>query len=371
MMKICHVTSVHKSSDVRIFNKECVSLAKAGNEVFLVARGNSRFEDGVRIIGCGEPPVNRLSRIFLFTKKIYKTAVTLDADIYHLHDPELLLYGLRLKRKGKKVIFDSHEDVAAQIRDKKYIPKLFRGLISKIYDKYQKYILKKLDAIISVTPEICEKLRKYNENTVLITNYPLIISKDLNTCNKIERTIIFTGSVTEQWSHENIIRAINDIENIKYIIYGPINKNYYDKLSAIPGWEKVEYRGTITHSEVDNVLKSASIGIALCRYSANTGWKEGSLGNTKIFEYMKAGIPVICSDFNKWIEIIEKNKCGICISPYDIEGIKNAIIYILNHPEEAEQMGENGRKLIIEKCNWKYEEEKLLKLYLSLEGKPL
>ena len=41
MIKVCHMTSAHQPGDTRIFQKECVSLAKAGYQVFLVQRGEA------------------------------------------------------------------------------------------------------------------------------------------------------------------------------------------------------------------------------------------------------------------------------------------------------------------------------------------
>ena len=50
MHKVCHVTSVHESDDLRIFDKECISLAKNKDmKVYLVARGESRIEQGVSV----------------------------------------------------------------------------------------------------------------------------------------------------------------------------------------------------------------------------------------------------------------------------------------------------------------------------------
>ena len=109
MVKVCHMTSAHAPEDTRIFYKECVSLAKAGYEVYLVARGDSYEKNGVNIMGVGEVTGGRLNRMIEFTRRIYRKAISVDADVYHLHDPELLLYALKLKKRGKKVIFDSHE----------------------------------------------------------------------------------------------------------------------------------------------------------------------------------------------------------------------------------------------------------------------
>ena len=43
------------------------------------------------------------------------------------------------------------------------------------------------------------------------------------------------------------------------------------------------------------------------------GYKKGTLGNNKIFEYMYYGLPIICTDFDLWKEIIDKYKCGIYV----------------------------------------------------------
>jgi len=78
---------------------------------------------------------------------------------------------------------------------------------------------------------------------------------------------------------------------------------------------------------------------------------------------MSAAIPVIGSAFPLWKEILEGNNCGICVDPLNAEEISEAVNKIINDPELAEKMGENGRKAVKEKYNWDVEKKKLLELY--------
>lgn len=363
-IKICHVTSSHQRYDGRILEKECLSLSKKYDTYLLCAdiKENEKINE-VNIVSINFKPKNRYERFFKVMSKLYKKSIELDCDIYHLHDPELLNIALKLKNKGKKVIFDSHEDYPSCISERKWIPKRFRKMVSQLYSIKEKRVLKKIDAVITVTPAVLNRISKYNKNVVMVTNYP-IIEKEIKR-KSVKNTMCFAGGISSQWMHHNILKAIDKID-IKYIIAGNNENTYFDSLKQIKGYKKVEAIGKISKKEVKELYSTSTIGIALNDYVANVGFHEGSLGNTKIFEYMEAGLPIVATDFNLWYDIIEKNKCGICVNPNNINQITNAIKYMLDNPKKAIEMGKNGRRLVEEKYNWNTQEKILFDLYRNL-----
>ena len=136
--KICHITTVHPRYDVRIFEKECSSLSKAGFEVHLIVADGKGYEEknGIRIHDIGKPS-GRLNRMLKFSKLALKKALEIDAELYHFHDPELISTGIALHKKGKKVIYDIHEDLPKQILSKKYLPSLVSKILYPIVNKIE------------------------------------------------------------------------------------------------------------------------------------------------------------------------------------------------------------------------------------------
>lgn len=368
-MIICHVTSVHSSSDIRIFEKECTSLAKqTNNTVYLVAKGDSYKKNNVNVIGIGLAPLSRLKRIVLFSHQIIRKALQVDADVYHLHDPELLLYVGMLKRKNKIVIFDSHEDVADSILDKDYLHPSLRILLSKIYKIFSNEQMKKCDALVTVTPHIVKKLERSNKNVIMITNYPIIDDFKETIDSKKKNSIIFAGGVSKQWSHETVINALEKLDGFSYELYGPADEQYLEQLQSLDGWKQTNYYGKVDFNTVINAQKQARYSVVLLQPSNNTDFMNGTIGNTKLFESLSVGNPIICTNFSLWKQIIDKWQCGICVNPNNPDDVVNAIHFLCDNPDVERQMRENGLKAVNIEYNWNTQEKKLYELYNSFSN---
>ena len=365
MLTVCHLTSAHAPGDTRIFYKECVSLAKAGYAVTLVQRGESGREQGVDIVGLGQPQGGRWKRMVSFTRSVYRAATKVDADIYHLHDPELLPYGWKLKRQGKTVIFDSHEFTAESILEKAWLPAPLRRLVHWAYQRFETAICRKLDGVITVSPHIAVYFSSINPNTVQVSNYP-ILEPDALRSDFSKQSVIFAGGIVEQWMHETILQALTKVPQCRYTLCGPCRAGYLERLQALPGWNQTDYLGKIPYSAVAQQMSHCMAGLALLRPNRNSDWQNGTMGNTKIFEEMMAGLPVICTDFVRWREFVGRYHCGICVNAESVDEIAAAMAYLMEHPAEARRMGENGRRAVEAEFNWKIEEQKLLAFYQAI-----
>lgn len=361
-IKICHLSSVHPDGDIRIFHKECVSLAEAGYEVHLIIPNTtSRTEKGVTIHSFEFKPKNRIERMRKTTKYVYQLALKIDADIYHFHDPELLPYGLKLQRKGKKVIYDAHEDVVKQILGKYWIPGVVRPVIAKVFEKYENYVAKRMSCVITATPFIRDRFKKVNNNSYDINNYPLLSElTELTDWGQKEQAICYIGGITQIRGLGELVDAMELVSDVQLHIAGGYSpSSFKDVLSSKKGWSKVDEHGYVSRSEANKIMSRSKIGIVTFLPLPN----HVDAQPNKMFEYMSAGIPVIGSYFPLWKDILEKNKCGMCVDPSDPYEIAKAIKHLMTHSEEAQKMGSNGRKVVLEKYNWSIEQEKLVNIY--------
>ena len=364
MNKICHLTSAHDRGDIRIFRKECKSLSNNGYNLNLVVADGKGDDvvDNIKIYDVGKLE-GRLNRFTKTTKKVLKKAQEIDADVYHFHDPDLMPVGHKLVKKGKKVIYDVHEDLPGQIMGKPYIKPIFRKSLSLFFKLLEDFYGKKYTRIITATPHIKKIFEKRNRTTD-INNYPFYkeLSNDSIEFSKKRNEICFVGAISEIRGLHFVVEALKNLD-VRLNLAGKVNqKTYKEKLENTDGWDKVNELGQVNREEVKSILAHSKVGIVTYLPSPNHIFSQPN----KLFEYMSAGIPIVASNFELWKDIVEKYKCGICVNPESPEEIAKAVKMIMDNPELAKSMGKNGVEAVKNKFNWESEEKKLIKLYKEI-----
>lgn len=363
-IKICHITTVHPRCDVRIFHKECKSLSDRYEVHLIVADGKGdELADGIHIHDIGKPQ-GRTDRILHSPKRALETALEIPADVYHFHDPELLPVGKKIAKRGKTVIYDSHEDLPRQILTKPWIPKYLRKPVSKLVEVAENSYVRKMSAIIAATPHIQRRFRQVTTKPVeCVCNYTVVseitASKDWG---KKERAVCYVGGIFVERGIWEMLRAVSKSDTTLKLAGKFSPESLQSDVEQSELWKMVDYQGFIGRAEINEMLAQSMAGLLLLHPMPS--YVESL--PIKLFEYMSAGIPVVCSDFPLWREIVEKHGCGVCVNPFDADAVSQAIQKIVNNVEYASQMGRNGRNAVEKQYNWDSQAKALIVFYESL-----
>ena len=364
MKRIVHLTTAHARGEVRIFLKECLSLSSGGYEVHLMVADGLGPEEvsGVAIHDAGSAN-GRFQRMLILPWIMYFKARKLQASVYHYHEPELHLIALPLLYGGARVIYDSHEDVPRAILSREWINIRLRRLISKTFELFENFVIKRISAVVGATDHNASRFCKINAKSVAINNYPLAteISDELVE-RPTNRNVCYIGGISLARGVVEMVTAMEHID-ARLILAGPFESEALERyVETLPGWEKVDYRGSVNRKEVHKIMASSQAGLLLFHPEPN----HVDAQPNKMFEYMSAGLPVVASNFPLWKLIFEDSHTGWQVDPLDSNAIARSIEKILSDPGLSAEMGKRGRQMVVSRYQWRYEEKKLLSLYSEL-----
>ena len=204
-----------------------------------------------------------------------------------------------------------------------------------------------------------------------IENYPLTrLSKTYK--KNPQKNIIYIGGISKIRGICELLHAISIVikkypDWILYLVGSIAPEQFAAEIEKLINElnikENIKLISWVPYEEKEKYLATASIGVVTYLPYANN---INGLPN-KLFDYMLIGLPVVASNFPLYREIIEKNKCGVCVDPTKPEEIAKSIKYLIEHPEEAERMGENGKRAVFEKYNWENVSKKLLNIYQEIK----
>lgn len=365
MIKVCHITTVHNSLDNRIFYKECQTLASFGYDVTLIApHKQNEIVDNIKMV-CIPRVENRIKRmLWVSTVKAFMSAFSVNADIYHFHDPELIPTGLLLRLMGKKVVYDVHENTAGSILTKPYIPKAFRKFVSKTIDLVEHTFSSCFSAIVVARPDIGEKIGV--NNCVVVRNFPILSVASQatgETIPKSKKAVVYVGGMTRIRGTKELVNAFADVTDAELWLLGPFSEpDLKIECMNSPGWKNVRYFGNVPPYKVFEIIHQADVGIITFLPAPN----HLTTLATKPFEYMACGLPMIMSDFEYWQNTF--GELSLYVDPANSAGISAAVNKLVKDEAKMKAMGAAGKFRVLNEFNWELESLRLKKLYTELAG---
>lgn len=367
-LRVTHLTSVHRSDDPRIYLKECQTLADAGFEVTLVGRGEPpAAASAVRFVSVGDVQ-GRVARMTLQPLRLLRAARRTRADLYHVHDPELIPVAIVLKLLGARVIYDAHEDLPRQIAYKAYLPERLRRPIGLIAGAVEQVTARLIDAVVAATPRIAARFPP--DKVVTVQNFPLVreFSEPSEAPYRQRQEVVaYVGRITEVVGALVMADAaaiVGGTRPVRFVFAGPVSDSLADQVRTRAGSTGLDLPGWQDRGEVASLLRSARVGLVLFQPVEN----YVDAYPTKLFEYMASAIPVVASDFPVWRQIVGGVDCGLLVDPTDPGAVARAIIELLDDPDRAAAMGERGRKAVLEVYRWDVQGARLVERYRAILG---
>ncbi len=360
--KIIVSVSNDLSNDQRV-HRICSSLTNFGYDVVLCGRKlkNSPaidrqyktkrfrllFNKGFMFYACLNA---RLLCYYIFNKANFILANDLDC---------LASAGIASKLKKVKLIYDSHELFTE-------VPELENKLrTKKIWLKIEKKFIKRASASYTVCQPIADYYNKlYKIKMQVIRNLPQLrtFPNDYETRPKL---LIYQGALNKERGIEIMIQIMQYIPDYQLIIAGKGDlekelKQLTDKLNVS---NKVQFTGNLEFDALYNLTKTARLGFSL-EQGKSLNYKY-SLPN-KIFDYIQAGVPVICSDLPEMSKIIKKYDCGINTKISNVEELAEYLKSLLVDNTQLNKFHQNCKNAAQE-LNWENEEKKLREIITVLD----
>jgi glycosyltransferase involved in cell wall biosynthesis len=340
----------------------------------IAVHDRDELKDGVRIWGL--PRVPRWQRPRLWTT-LLRQAVASKADIYHFHDPELLLVTpwLRLLT-GRPTLYDIHESYADFIRVKDYMPAWVRYPIGWTFDWLEPLLARLQSGLVFADDQIASQFEHLRCPKATLFNFPArsFVDEAFEATRPIGRrppVILHLGGHERNRGTALMIEAFNRVLDVM-----PDARLHLVGHYSPPSLEQ-EVRADVARRGIDHAVTIAGqvpferIGEYLRQ--AAVGWvawqpvpKNQKNIPTKLFEYMAYGVPIVAGDLRSIQPFVREGETGHRVPADDPAAHAEAILDVLRHPETAREMGRRGQELVQTRYNWDEMEKRLLALYEEL-----
>lgn len=360
-----HISTAHQPQDPRIVFKQCQTLTDSYDVFCALPHAISSIAPNIHFIGL---PYFRhvIWRVLLTCPLISLRCLWIRPKLIHVYVPEFLPFAYFFQLLGAKVIYEVQEN----LHKKMHLKSFNRGYVLEKAFRWFDQLARKHFYLIFTEHGYLDTYTKLLQSHEVIYNYPLLSFiepfRQRYQPDPDKPTFFYIGWLSFERAFDTLVESLARLKKT----YPHFNVHLFGRrtfrgidLEKIPTYKQIRsnlhFYGYKDQREAFPYAAQATAGLALLK---PIGDYPDSY-TTKLFEYMALGLPVITSDFPLYKAVVEAHNCGLCVSPYDPIQIANSLAYLINHPEEAQLMGQRGREAVERNYNWATEARKLLNFY--------
>ena len=350
------VTVVHNPEDSRISQRQLKALIDAGWAVTYAAPfGAFGLEvpqscpavAGRGSFGCINVPRASGRRRFRAWRaaRMIMRSLAQDHDVVLVHDPELVLAAAGLRVKN--LIWDVHEDPAAALQVKSWMPALLRRPVAAVW-RWAERVAERRHYLLLAEHAYQQRFRQWHPvvaNSVLV---PKVITP------AGDERVSYLGTVTMSRGCDTMIEVGRELRRrtdgaVKLEVIGEApDPEARQALQSATEAGHLSWLGFMRSEEALTRVSGSLAGLCLLRNLPNY---RVSL-STKIVEYCALGVPVITTPLPLAVDLVRSEQIGFEVAWDDPSAVVDAILRLRAEPALRLQMGVNGHRVALREYDW-------------------
>ena len=364
-VRVLHISTAHPPHDPRIVFKQGQTLSDHYEVYCALPHADPTVAPAIHFIWL--PYFKRvLWRILLVCPLILLRGLWLRPKIVHLYVPEFIPFAFLFQAMGAQVIYEVQEN----LYKKMHLKTLNRGFLLEKAFRWFDRLAQRHFYLIFTEHGYLSTYTHLAKPHAIIYNYPslpfLEPFRQPYQPKPNQPSFFYIGLISFERAFDTLVDALAKLK----AVYPQVTVHLFGRrtftdidLEKLPRFtyvrDHVRFYGYTDQRTAFSSINEATAGLALLKPVGD--YPESY--PTKLFEYMALGLPVVTSNFPLYRDVVDRHKCGICVSPDSPQQVANALAYLIEYPEEARAMGQRGREAVEKMYNWHSESEKLLNFY--------
>jgi glycosyltransferase involved in cell wall biosynthesis len=335
-MRVVVCTVVHHPADARILYRQIRALLDAGHDVTYIAPLRACQVTPWPELTTAEVPRaagrNRMRSLRAARRQLARHAP--GADLLLIHDPELLLV-LPAVRRRPPTVWDVHEDTAAALSTKAWVPRPLRPALAVAVHAAER-IAERTVHLILAEPGYAGRFRRPHP---VVPNTTYVPEQRAGADASGDR-VVYVGHLSPDRGTTEMIELARILrpENIEVELIGDADAQAGAELTRAQADGLVRWHTFVPNDEAMRMVDGALAGLSLLHDEPNYRHSMP----TKVMEYMARGVPVITTPLPPAAELVERNRCGFVVPFRDPRAAADAILRLRDDPELRASMGESG-----------------------------
>lgn len=338
-MRVLVVCPVHDPRDARIAERHIPALLAAGHEVTHAGPFTSVgavAQPGVRPIDIPRSVGRRRGRAVLAARRVLQDEAPRH-DVVLLHSADAVIAATGLTHPA--VVWDLHEDTAASLSLKPWLPGPLRGTAARLARSLERHAERRRRLLLAETAYA----DRFDRGHPVVPNTPSVPDSVAPTGRG---RAVYVGSVTVPRGGDDLIALADELtrDSIEVEVIGPASGAMAERLRA----GRAAWRGFVPNREALQLLRGATVGLSLLHDEPNYRHSMP----TKLLEYLAQGVPFVSTPLPLAVDLAERSGGGVIVPFDDVAAVREAVMALNEDDVRRQRMADSGRAWVRDHANW-------------------